>query len=132
MSTPLLEEKYRSCLVSEVLCNRLQYVSPQTGTGTTVYLANNGKDHNFLTIKGREDQVFTQPHCPSEQGMEPHTGPLLTSHSLWLQEDNSPCECQYRGTKSSKSAPHGSEYELYQADFLSLNSKGHKLLNCLA
>lgn len=31
--------------------------------------------------------------------------------------------CQYRGIKSNKSTPYGSEYELYQADFLSLNSK---------
>lgn len=33
--------------------------------------------------------------------------------------------------QSRKSAPHDSEYELYQPDFLSLSSKGHKLLNSL-
>lgn len=62
---------------------------PQTGTGTTLYPANNGEFCNLLSIKGRGDQDFTQ---------------------------------------NSKSAPHNSEYELSQADFLSLNSKGHKLL----
>lgn len=66
---------------------------PQTGTGITPYPANNGEVRNFLNIKGRGDQDFTQ---------------------------------------NNKSAPHDSEYELSQADFLLFNSKGHKLLICLA
>lgn len=66
---------------------------PQADKGTMLYPANNGEVNNFLTIKGRGGQDFTQ---------------------------------------NSKSAPCDSKHELSQVDFLSLSSKGHKLLICLA
>lgn len=88
MRTPSLQVQEQPCLRGAL--QQPPTSLPETRTGTTLYAANNGEAHNFLNIKGRGDQDFTQAHPPSEQGSEPHTGalpPHTASHcspaALW-------------------------------------------------
>lgn len=100
----------------------------QTGTRTTrekIVIS------YILKREGTRTLPSLIPHFRAGQGASHRVSSIL--HSLLLQKGNSPgCGCQYRVIKTSKSVPHDSEYEFYQADFLALNSEGHKILIYLA